>query len=283
MFLRRDIMDKTMHTSSKAIALAAGALLVLTVCGVSVADPTIDGKFDPGEGYTDGWFVSFAVERSVATVTGGQLWTHQAANGDLSIWFGMPKTLVDNTYGANSIGWGDDAPSGKNHNFKDLVGSDDLQVVITDDEGEVILDVTVDYISETGKGTGVYYNKGVLDEDEGDEDDVLAVSSSLVYNFNVLGHQLTQDSPATDDNYTENPQYAGWIFDVAYELKISGDAFDDDGFGAVDIPLAHVSPNKIGKNKVYPDPGDPVPEPMTLAVLSIGGVLFACRRRRKSA
>ena len=265
--------------------MALAILALLTFTAAAPAEPIIDGRLDPAEGYTDGWTVDFAVENAVGTVTGGQLWVYQdIVSGDVSVWFGLPVTLVDNTYGVNAIGWGKNvAPSGKNHNFKDLVGSDDLRLAFTNGEGETVLDVVVDYISETGKGTGVYVNRGVLGTEEGDAADVLAVSSSLVYNFNTLGHSLTQDSPATDASYTENPAYPGWLFGVAYEVKVSGDIFGEAGFGGVNSPLAHVSPNKIGKNKVYPDIGDPVPEPMTFALLVVGGMVVAARRRRHRA
>ena len=72
----------------------------------------------------------------------------------------------------------------------------------------------------------------------GSASDVLAWGSSLDYTFNTLGHVLTQDSPATDATYTENPNYQGWIFDVIYEMKVSGDLFATHGFGEVEALVA---------------------------------------------
>jgi hypothetical protein len=262
-------------------AIALATLAALTLTHPASASPIIDGSLDPAEGYTTGVPVDLVVERADGTVTGGQIWTYRdAATGDVSLWFGLPLALVDNTYGDNAVGWGKGvAPSGKNHNFMDLVDSDDLRLVVTNAARETVLDVTLDYISEDGDGG--YASLGVLAVNVGDAAEVLAVSSSLAYNFNVLGYQLTTDSPLTDDDYTENSLYPGWLFGVAYEARISGDVFGDDGFGGVDIPLVHVSPNKIGKNKVYPDPGNPVPEPLTLALLAGGGATLALRRRRR--
>jgi len=264
-----------------ALTLAA-VLLSLTV--PAAAEPFVDGRFDPGEGYTQQSTVDFAVERSDVRVTDGSLWTHvDAASGDLFVAFSQPLTLVDNTYGDNSIGWGKGvAPSGKNHNFKDLLGSDKAQFVFTDAAGNVVLDVVMDYISEAGDGA--YDCLGVTGRDGevnmGTAGWVTEWGSSLDYNFNELGHVLTKDSPLTDDDYTENPEYAGWVFEVSYEMRIAADAFGDSGFGSVAIPIVHDSPNKIGKNKVYPEI-TPVPEPTTL-LLSLAGIpLLVARRRRR--
>ena len=264
-------------------ATMLGAIVLLVISVQAVAAPVIDGRFDSSEGYTTGITLSFAVEDTTTIVHGGRLWTYQdSSTGDLSVYFMQPLTLVDNTYGANSIGWGSDAPSGKNHNFKDLIGSDKAQFVFTDGQGNIVLDIITDYFSETAKGSGVYDSMGVTgDKDSavtvGSADDVLAWSSSLDYNFNVLNHKLIVDSPATDLNYTENPNYKGWMFEVGYELRIAGSVFGANGFGDVTIPIVHDSPNKIGKNKVYP-----TPEPATMLLLAAGIPLFLKRRRRQA-
>ena len=106
-------------------------LAALTLTTAATAAPVVDGRFDPNEGYTTGYSVDFDVEGG-HTATGGELWLHQdGATGDVYVSFTQPKTLVDNTYGDNSIGWGSDAASGKRHNFGGLlckvhVGEDDI-------------------------------------------------------------------------------------------------------------------------------------------------------------
>jgi len=256
--------------------------ITLTVASLAQAAPIVDGRVEPGEGYTLGRYVAFAVEGSKTTVTGGELWVHQdSGSGDVYVAFTQPLSLVDNTYGKNSIGWGDAAPSGKNHNFKDLKGSDKAQFVFTDGLGQAVLDVTVDYISEDGhdyRCLGVSGGDGKVST--GSAGDVLEWGSSLDCNFNTLGYVLTENSPLTDDDYTENPQYVGWVFEVAYELRVSGDLFRGNGFGDVAIPIVHDSPNKIGKNKVYPDPNGEIPEPATLALLAAACPAALLRRRR---
>ena len=45
---------------------------------------------------------------------------------------------------------------------------------------------------------------------------------------------LTTNSPATDANYTPNPTYPNWIYDVWYEVTVDLDAFPA-GFGYPNI------------------------------------------------
>ena len=113
-------------------------------------------------------------------------------------------------------------------------------------------------------------------------DGLLAWSTSLDYNFNTLGYVLTKDSPATDEDYTENPNFPGWVFEVTYEFQVDGSLFAENGFGGLTIPILHDSPNKIGKNKVYPQVDGVIPEPTTIALLSIGTSLVGWLRRRKT-
>ena len=233
----------------------------------------IDGCFNPDqEEYTIGYNVNLNVEGVDLVDDMGQLWYHydydpQLKKKCLSVVFVQPLTLVDNSYGANSIGWGQDAPSEKNHNFKDLKGSDKARFTIADDSGNVVFDFTLDYISEIDqdegkgkdKGTGAYGSLGVAGGDgevhSGDADALLAWGTSLDYNFNSLGHVLTQDSPATDPDY-ENSEFPGWVFEVMYEFRIDGDVLGGYPLGGVTIPIVHDSPNKIGNNKVHPEIGE---------------------------
>jgi MYXO-CTERM domain-containing protein len=269
---------KVSGTSGSVLVLSLGVSLILIAAHRAPADPIVDGRYDPSEGYALGWPVDFAVEKADGIVSGGALWLHEdTSTGDVFVAFVQPLALVDNTYGAGSIGWGPDAPSGKRHNFEDLLDSDRAQFVFTDASGLVVLDVVMDYISEADGGhrsLGVSGGDGAVNV--GAAGSVLEWGTSLDYNFNVLGYVLTEDSPATDQDYTENPLFPGWVFEVTYELRVSGEAFGDEGFGGLTIPLVHDSPNKIGKGKVYPEP---VPEPTAAAVLALGAFAALIRRR----
>jgi len=258
----------------------------------ALAGPTVDGRFAPGEGYTTGNYLNFEVEDVGLVAPQGQLWMHQGPDSSLYVAFIQPVALVDNSYGANSIGWESSAPSGRNHSFRDLKGSDDATFRINFGSGHEFV-FTLDYIEETSRGSGVYASEEREPRGEYDpsgtydtyQSYVTEFGTSLDYNFNTLGYVLTEDSPLADDDYSNvDPAYAGWLFEVSYEFKIDGNLFDTYGaFAGLDIIVVHDSPNKLGRNKVYPEtdgPIDPIPAPGALVLAGIGVGLTGRLRRR---
>ena len=248
--------------------------------------PIIDGRFDPDEGYNQGLLVTLEVERDKnggnVPADEGMLWLFSdPVSSDLFVNFTQPVTLIDNSYGANAIGWGEHvAPSGKDHKFRDLKGSDRAQFTIIDGAENVVFDFTMDYISDSDSVPSGFASLGVTSKDgyvhTGSADSLLGWGTSLDYNFNTLGYVLTEDSPATDEDYTQNPDFPGWVFEVTYEFQIDGSLFADNGFGGLTIPTVHNSPNKVARNVVFPTV---VPEPSTMGLLSLGALLL--RRRKK--
>ena len=267
--------------------IAMALMIAVGLMASASADPVIDGKYDPAEGYTAGNWVLLEVEglphEEPVPADNGQIWIFQDAGGDIYGNFILPMTLVDNSYGDNSIGWADDSLSGKHHNFTDLVGSDAAEFQFTNGDGEVVLDFMLDYISDTITAPSGYASLGVEGGQGemivGSADDIIASATSLDYNFNSLGHILTEDSPATDENYTENPDYQGWLFAVSYEFKVDGAVFGESGYGSIQMPVTHISPNKIAKNKVYDEVDGQIPEPATLMLLGIGAMIARRRSR----
>jgi len=243
---------------SGLIEKIACTVVVLVLFGASVmAVPIVDGKYDPGEGYIAGP-IPLNVEGAkkgdpLIPADPGLLGTYQdPGTGNVSVVFVQPVTLVDNTYGANAIGW----PGG--HKFDELRKSDMAEIVFKDGDGNVVLDVVVDYLYEDGVGysTGVTAGEGAVNV--GSAGDVLAVGTSLDYNLAAppdgLGHSsFTTDSPLSVPDYSDPPSAPGWIFEVIYELEVDGSLFAANGFGGVGVTVVHDSPNKVGKNKVYSD------------------------------
>ncbi len=250
------------------------------------------------------------------TVSGGagELWLSQdTASGDVYLAFIQPLSLVDNSYGGNAIGWGKDvAPSGKNHNYKDLTGSDKAQFAFTDGSGNTVLDIVLDYAHVNSSGVVATVTEGDGEVSIGNASDVKEEATSLEYNYNVFGlsnPELFGDgssspTPTADPNDYDyavaDSSLTDWVFESVYELRIDGSVFDDNGFGDVELVVVHNSPNKIAKNKVYVEIGEElgggagggmsgeiipsIPEPTTIALLGIGLTGLACtevRRRRK--
>jgi len=117
--------------------------------------------------------------------------------------------FVDNTYGANAIGWAEtanDMPGGmmmpkppkkaKGHTFKDLVGSDHAEFKLFDAQNALRLHFKLDYLSESAGTPSGYATLGVTGGDGkmivGDASDVVAASTSLDRNLNacMLGGYL---------------------------------------------------------------------------------------------
>lgn len=272
----------------KIIMIFCGVVVLGSSSALASITPVVDGRFETSDGYSLGLLVTLEVEGGKksgnVSADNGVLWLYQdPATSDLFVNFTLPLTLVDNSYGDNAIGWGDAAPSGKNHNFKDFKGSDGARFTITDGAGNVVFDFTLDYISASGDVPSGFSSLGIGGNGDvyaGSAASLLAWGTSLDYNFNALGHVLTEDSPATDENYTENPNLPGWVFEVTYEFQIDGSLFADNGFGGLTIPIVHSSPNKIAKNKVFGTVATTttVPEPAAVALLGLGSLVLLCKR-----
>ena len=82
------------------------ATLSLALSGVSAfAAPTVDGHYDPNEGYTNGNMVNFDIQNGPTSVSGGQLWTYQdPSTKDVYVAFFQPLSINDNSYGTGSVG-----------------------------------------------------------------------------------------------------------------------------------------------------------------------------------
>ena len=165
--------------------------------------------------------------------------------------------FVDNTYGANAIGWnkgtladGGKMPPkpGRGHTFKDLVGSDHVELKLFDAAGQIALHFKLDYISEDPSRPCGYGNLGVTGGEGkmlvGSASSILASASSLDRDLNGCGYCYTVDSPATDASYTPNPATPRWDYRVVYEVWIDAAAFGPTGPGDTLLENVHASPAK---------------------------------------
>lgn len=262
--------------------LCAALLSILLVLGISsnASAVTVDGIFNPNEGYTNVQPLFFQLQSGTMVQNPGTLaWTTDAA-GNVFVAFVQPLSINDNTYGANAIGWGS-----KKHSFSDLTGSDKAQFNFTNGAGQMFI-YTLDYISQSKTTPSGYASLGVTGGDGsvaknnakggqnggGQVADVLAWGTSLAYNLNILGHKsFTTDSPATtprhlnadgtidySQGYNDPASAPGWRYEIAYEIEIAASAFGPSGFSGVTVPFAHDSPSKFGENQIItvPEPGN---------------------------
>lgn len=178
-------------------------------------------------------------------------WTVNQGAGTVTIRTTFAKTFVDNTYGTNAVGW----PSG--HTFGNLTGSDKLQLSLKDAGGTERMNLTLDYISDNKNVPSKFSTLGVSGGEgkvnKGSASDVVGVKTSISENLNTFGYVLTTNSPATNANYTPNPVYPNWIYDVWYEVTVKLSAFPG-GFGEPVIAAIHASPSKTGKNEEPVEP-----------------------------
>jgi hypothetical protein len=163
-------------------------------------------------------------------------------------------SFVDNTYGANAS---EDWPKG--HTFKDLVGSDHTQLMLTNGAGETVMDFKLDYISVDETAQCGYATLGVSGGEGkmlvGDAACVLGAATSLTRNLNHCGiaECHTIDSPLQADE----PK---WDNRVVYEVWLDVSCFGDAGFGQAYMTSVHASPSKASTNTVTVEPGPCPPE-----------------------
>jgi hypothetical protein len=158
--------------------------------------------------------------------------------------------FVDNTYGANAIGWDG------GHTFNELVGSDHAVIKMGNTGDDMpLLEFELDYIDTDDMAASGYRCQGVWDGQGkvvvGDEMSILAANSSLSRNLNERGYSTyIEDSPATDMNYTPNQMTPNWDYRVIYEAWVDASLFNDEQLVEACIDSIHASPAKIGDNTV---------------------------------
>jgi hypothetical protein len=193
-------------------------------------------------------------------------------------------TFVDNTYGANAIGWGD-----KGHTFKDLVGSDHAEMKLFDGHFALVSQFKLDYISADTSATCGYRALGVRGGEGkmivGDAQHILGASTSFSRALAGCGYcsspacdgDCTVNSPKTDALYTPNPATPNWDYRVQYEVWVDAAAFGANGFGGVSVDYVHASPSKdAGGNTITVVPRACTPDgcaPGTVEYLTAEGAV----------
>jgi len=182
----------------------------------------------------------------------GTLIVTQLPSGDIKATYRQSRTVVDNTYGANAVGY----PNG--HTFNSLVGTDRVEFRFTNGSGAQVLDFFVDYISYVGVSPSFPSGYGTLGVTgsggkmiTGSAANVLRVTTSLTDNLNHSPEfsAYTQNSP-------DESSFPDWDYVYSYTVVVSGAAFGPSGFGQATVELVHNSPSKLGIKVITPTPCD---------------------------
>jgi hypothetical protein len=291
---------------SRKIPFALGQIAAATAlsfsAGMAHSQIVADGKLETTD-YQLGFSVGF-IDDAGNAIGDGRLYFGSNATGQF-LYFQMPLTYVDNTYGTNaSSGWT------KGHTFSDFLGSDSFGSVKKGAGvgfGWGANSVQIDYIagvgcSSTGTGCTDYRSGGVgLGADaglykvdgqvySGSAASILEMATSLEYNLNqypsFIGSLNSPASVAAAPN---------WIYEVGYEIQFAPGTFNaaawinpSTALSLITLGSPHVSPS-MKTYGGYEDPEciqgcAPIPEPETYAMLLAGlGLLAWARRRRKSS
>lgn len=127
-------------------------LVSLAICLIlmplTVSAVIVDGAFTTADNYSVVFDASF-VENG-QQLDGGFIAFGEDALGQY-LYFAFPKDFVDNSYGANSIGWG-----GHTHTFKELVTSDNSSFTFHTQTAAGEVFAVLDYLSGDGVNVNSY-------------------------------------------------------------------------------------------------------------------------------
>lgn len=313
--MRAASTERAVAGQTRSIPGALGliiACLVAWALGANFAiagSVTVDGEVGGfAEGYTEGYYVTFDIENGPEDVAGGQLFIEET--GD-ALFVGMitPLTVNDNTYAVKQPG--NDASNDARaddwgtiqHPLEKLERSDAWEMTIDNLVGGNKLEMKFDYVQKSlGSESWVARVEKLKFGGTDLSPSGITVHSSLDYNYNVLGmtgfflDKNTSSSPAASDGYYNFiAPYQAWLPEIAYEFEIDKSWF----YGVTDFSLTsesfrndiyddsifHMSPNKLGDNKVSVNTVTVIPLPaaawMGLSLLSGIGLVGTVRRRRR--
>ena len=199
----------------------------------------------------------FAVDAQVPTATIEHVLETRDGEEYVHIRVTFNPAFADTVYGdcASQTGW-----TGKGHTFRDLLGSDHVELMLFDCSDELTMQMKVDFIQDQALSACGYASAGVDGGDGkmivGDPSYVLAASSSLDRNMNGCGYCDDEVSPCTDIFYGSDPEAPNWDFRVSYEVWVAAEAFGSVGFCRAHMESVHASPSKTGENRIDVIPDD---------------------------
>jgi hypothetical protein len=180
--------------------------------------------------------------------------------GDVYIRYTQSLDVNDNTYGAGQVNW----PT-MNHDWKKLHKSDQTRFEITDANGNVVVDLYMDYIDEDPTAPHGFRSEGPTGGDGqmvvGDVNWIYDWTSSAQVNLErfctgtnctVNGVNLVVDSPPTVNHQSYelvDPAFSDYIFPYWIEFHVKAAAFGNSTFGGVELTDIHNSNAKHGNDQ----------------------------------
>ena len=232
------------------------------------ADIVADGKLDSTDGsvYQLGYTIGFLDDKGNSIGDGKLYFGIDSIDNTQFLYFQLPLSYVDNTYGTNAADdWGTGKKGG--HSFDDLLGSDRWGVYdkkagtggfewngnsVTFDYIAGVCDsvdkdgkcakgaTTTDYRSG---GLDTVLNDGAIDKNDGSVNvdvggsagvvgSILEIATSLEYDFDQYGIvTFGTNSPEMTTNTAGNISYVStvapdWIYEVGYEIQFAAGTFN---------------------------------------------------------
>jgi hypothetical protein len=300
---------QTMFTPKK---IAAAVALALSATPVWATPIVADGKLDSTDGstYQLGYSIGFLDDKGNSIGDGRLYFGINGGDNTQFLYFQLPVSYVDNTYGTNAAAdWGK-----KGHTFNDLLGSDRWGVydkksgtggfgwsgnsltidylagVCADTNNDSKCDKSAAVTSYRSGGVGTALTDGAIDNNDGAINSgsvaaILEIATSLEYDLLFVDPTATTNS-STDPN---------WINEVGYEIQFAAGTFDpadwldpDVAFSLLDLGVVHASPSKTNYSSYDTPtcilgctPSNDVPEPESLLLLGGGLAALGWARRRK--
>lgn len=244
--------------------VAAATAIGLLSGPVWAGDIVADGKLESTNGsiYQLGYTIGFIDDKGNAIGNGKLYFGIDSFDNTQFLYFQMPLTYVDNTYGKQAaVDWA------KGHSFDNLLGSDSLgnydkkkgtrgfewngNSVDIDYIGEVETQTGVDkkgnpvysVTDYRSGGMGTVETDGVTGKNDGKVNtdvggsggvgSILEIATSLEYNFDQYGLTYLTDSPAMTSNTVGSISYVStvapnWIYEVGYEIQFAANTFNAD-------------------------------------------------------
>jgi hypothetical protein len=308
------------------------ALALIASAAPAAVPPVIDGIITASDGYLASVDINFYLDTGSSVdlvASGGRLYMYQdAGSKDTYVAFVVSVDVNDNLYGevrynsnnGRPAWYGDWYPKwyNKGHTHFDLTESDNatFEFLSINAQGTptTLASFPLDYYGSNDPSSSEHDAETPLPTAiSADPNDYTNYRTSLHWNQQNVpegaGDDWTDASPILDATWTEEDmvdEYGlyrspdnGWVYSMAYEFKIDGSLFDEEGNFDLLIGTSHNSPVKtdgsgtiiIVPDGVLPPPtgdGSPpinyeesVPEPATMGLLALGGIAMLRRRKRR--